>query len=183
MFASEHWDLVGDIMTMAKGLSSGYAPIAAAICRPHVVAPFAGEKKLSHLLTFGGHAVACAAALANIAIMQDEGMVENAAAMGTYMMAQLDQLRSHPTVGDVRGIGLLLGVELVKDKATKAKFAMESEEIKMLNDLLLDNGLLTRATHIISLSPPLCINRGEVDRIVDIVDRSLTTLEAKYGYR
>ncbi|ETX04172.1 MAG: taurine--pyruvate aminotransferase [Candidatus Entotheonella gemina] len=182
MFASEHWELVGDIMTLAKGLSSGYAPIAAAVCRPHVVEPFAGDNKLSHLLTFGGHAVACAAALTNIAIMQDEGIVDNAAAMGTYMREQLEQLRSHPTVGDVRGIGLLLGVELVKDKTSKEKFPMESEEVKTLNELFIENGLLTRATHIISLSPPLCINRGEVDRIVDILDRSLTAFESKYGY-
>src|SRR4029434_1638364 len=74
MFASEHWGLVGDIMTMAKGLSSGYAPIAAAICRPKVVEPFASDtgKRLSHLLTFGGQAVACAAALANLDILQRE---------------------------------------------------------------------------------------------------------------
>ncbi len=183
MFASEHWDLVGDIMTMAKGLSSGYAPIAAAVCRPHVVEPFAGDNKLSHLLTFGGHAVACVAALTNIAIIQSEGLVENAADMGAYMLEQLDGLRSHPTVGDVRGIGLLLGVELVKDKTSKEKFAMEGEEVKMLNDQLTENGLLTRATHIISLSPPLCISRDEVDRIVDILDRSITAMESKYGYR
>ena len=183
MFASEHWDLVGDIMTMAKGLSSGYAPIAAAICRPKVVEPFAHEKRLSHLLTFGGHAVACAAALANIAILQNEGMVENSATMGTYLLEQLEGLRSHPTVGDVRGIGLLAGVELVKDKATKEKFDMEGEEVKTLNQLLVDKGLLTRATHIISLSPPLCINRDEVDRMVEIIDSSITAVEQQFGYR
>ncbi len=183
MFASEHWNLVGDIMTMAKGLSSGYAPIAATVCRPHVVEPFTGDKRLSHLLTFGGQAVSCAAALTNIAIMQNEGLVENAANMGAYMLEQLDGLRSHPTVGDVRGIGLLLGVELVKDQATKEKFAMEGEEVKMLNEQLTENGLLTRATHIISLSPPLCISRDEVDRVVDILDRSITAMESKYGYR
>jgi adenosylmethionine-8-amino-7-oxononanoate aminotransferase len=101
MFASEHWQLVGDIMTIAKGLSSGYAPIAAAVCRPKVVEPFAHDKRLSHLLTFGGQAVACAAALANIAILQNEGLVDNAATMGAYLLEQLQHLRSHPTVGDV----------------------------------------------------------------------------------
>ncbi len=183
MFASEHWDLVGDIMTMAKGLSSGYAPIAAAICRPKVVEPFAGDKRLSHLLTFGGHAVACAAALANIAILQNEGMVENSAAMGAYLLEQLEQLRSHPTVGDVRGLGLLAGVELVKDKTSKAKFDLEGEEVKTLNTLLLEKGLLTRASHIISLAPPLCIIRAEVDRVVEIIDSSMTAMEQQYGYR
>jgi adenosylmethionine-8-amino-7-oxononanoate aminotransferase len=182
MFASEHWDLVGDIMTMAKGLSSGYAPIAAAICRPKVVEPFAHDKRLSHLLTFGGHAVACAAALANIAIMQGEGMVDNAATMGAYLLEQLQHLRAHPTVGDVRGIGLLAGVELVKDRTSKEKFAMDGAEVKTLNALLLNKGLLTRATHIISLSPPLCITRAEVDRMVEIIDSSLTEWEQQYGY-
>jgi adenosylmethionine-8-amino-7-oxononanoate aminotransferase len=182
MFASEHWELVGDIMTIAKGLSSGYAPIAAAICRPTVVEPFAHNKRLSHLLTFGGHAAACAAALANIAIIQNEELVHNAATMGAYLLEQLQHLRSHPTLGDVRGIGLLAGVELVKDRTSKEKFAMDGEEVKTLNALLLNKGLLTRATHIISLSPPLCITRTEVDRIVEIIDSSLTEWEQQYGY-
>lgn len=184
MFAAEHWDVVGDIMTVAKGLSSGYAPIAATICRPHIVEAFASDsgKKLSHLLTFGGHAAACAAALANLAIMQRERLVENAATMGAYLLEQLQGLRHHPTVGDVRGIGLLAGVELVKDQATKEKFAMDGAEVQTLNAALIDHGLLTRATHIILLSPPLCITRAEVDRVVDIIDRSISTMEKHYGY-
>ncbi len=185
MFASEHWDLVGDIMTVAKGLSSGYAPIAAAICRPRVVEPFSGgkEKKLAHLLTFGGQAVACAAALANLDILQGEKLVDNAAAMGTYLLEQLQGLSHHPTVGDVRGIGLLAAVELVKDRDSKEKFDIESEEVHTLNTLLADGGLLTRASHVIFLSPPLCITRAEVDRIVEIIDSSITAFEQRYGYR
>lgn len=186
MFASEHWHLVGDIMTVAKGLSSGYAPIAAAICRPKVVEPFASDKgkRLAHLLTFGGQAVACAAALANIDILQREKLVDNAAAMGTYLLGQLQGLQTHhPTVGDVRGIGLLAAVELVKDRTSKEKFALESDEVKTLNKLLLDRGLLTRATHIILLSPPLCITSAEVDRMVDIIDSALDDFEKQYGYQ
>jgi adenosylmethionine-8-amino-7-oxononanoate aminotransferase len=76
----------------------------------------------------------------------------------------------------------LAGVELVKDRTTKEKFAMDGEEVKTLNTLLLDKGLLTRATHIVSLSPPLCITRAEVDRMVEIIDSSLTELEQQYGY-
>jgi adenosylmethionine-8-amino-7-oxononanoate aminotransferase len=184
MFASEHWNLVGDIMTMAKGLSSGYAPIAAAICRPKVVEPFASDtgKKLSHLLTFGGQAVACAAALANINILLQERLVDNATTMGAYLLEQLQGLRHHPIVGDVRGIGLLAAVELVKDRTTKEPFPIDGEEVQMLNTLLLEKGLLTRATHIIMLSPPLCITRAEVDRVVEIIDSSLAALERQYGY-
>jgi adenosylmethionine-8-amino-7-oxononanoate aminotransferase len=184
MFASEHWDVVGDIMTVAKGLSSGYAPIAAAICRPNVVQAFTGgdNKKLAHLLTFGGQAAACAAALANLDILQQENLVENAASMGAYLMQLLQGLDHHPTVGDVRGIGLLAGVELVKDRDRKEKFAPDGEEVKTLNRLLADGGLLTRATHIIFLAPPLCISRAEVERIVEIIDNSLTTFERQFGY-
>lgn len=184
MFASEHWDVVGDIMTVAKGLSSGYAPIAAAICRPRVVQAFTGgdEKRLAHLLTFGGQAAACAAALANIDILLRENLVENAATMGAYLLQLLQGLDHHPTVGEVRGIGLLAGVELVKDRDCKEKFAPDGEEVKTLNTLLADNGLLTRATHIIFLAPPLCISRAEVERIVEIIDNSLTTFERQFGY-
>lgn len=185
MFASEHWDVVGDIMTVAKGLSSGYAPIAAAICRPKIVQAFTGsdEKKLAHLLTFGGQATACAAALANLDILQRENLVDNAASMGAYLLELLQGLDHHPTVGDVRGIGLLAGVELVKDRATKEKFALDGEEVKTLNRLLADGGLLTRASHIIFLSPPLCITRAEVERVVEIIDNSLTAFEQQFGYR
>ncbi|MCY4515013.1 MAG: aspartate aminotransferase family protein [Candidatus Tectomicrobia bacterium] len=185
MFASEHWDLVGDIMTMAKGLSSGYAPIAATICRPKVAEVFTTEagKKLSHLLTFGGQAVACAAALENIAIIQREGLVENSAAQGAYLLEQLQGLQAvHPTIGDVRGIGLLAAVELVQSREGKEKFQPDGEEVSTLNALLMEKGLLTRATHMIMLSPPLCISRAEVDRVVEIIDSTLTAFEKQFSY-
>lgn len=182
MFASEHWDLVGDILTMAKGLSSGYAPIGAVMCRPHVVEAFEGDNKLTHLLTYGGHAAACAAALANIAIIENEGLVENSAKMGAHLLEGLEGLRHHPTIGDVRGLGLVAGVELVKDKDSKEKFAESSEEVTFLDTALRDRGLLTRASHIISLSPPLCITKDEIERIVDIIDGAVSDLEKKFGY-
>lgn len=179
MFASEHWNVTADIMTVAKGLSSGYAPIGATVCRPRVVEPFTNGKNLSHLLTFGGNAVACAAALANIAILQREGLVENAAAMGRYLQERLQQLRAHRMVGDVRGLGLLAGVELVRDQDKKTPITRE--QVKALNELLLDRGLLTRVGSIIFLSPPLCIDRAGVDRIVDIIDAGLTELEQHHA--
>ena len=182
MFASNHWDLVGDIMTMAKGLSSGYAPIGGVMCRPHVMQAFEGDNKFSHLLTYGGHAVACAAALANLDIIEGEGLVDNSAKMGTRLLKGLEELRSHPTVGDVRGLGLIAGVEIVKDKGTKETFSESGEEIKTLSDGLLSRNLLTRAASVISLSPPLCITEDEVDRIVEIADGAITDMEKKFGY-
>lgn len=182
MFASNHWNLVGDILTMAKGLSSGYAPIGGVMCRPHVMEAFEGDNKLSHLLTYGGHAVACAAAMANIDIIENEGLVENSAKMGTRLLKGLEELRSHPTVGDVRGLGLIAGVEIVKDKTTREKFPESGEELKCLGEGLEARKLLTRAASVISLSPPLCITGEEVDRIVEIVDGAIGDMEKKFGY-
>jgi adenosylmethionine-8-amino-7-oxononanoate aminotransferase len=182
LFASEHWGLVGDIMTMAKGLSSGYAPIGGVMCRPHVVDVFEGDNRLSHLLTFGGHAVACAAALANLEIIEREDLVGNSARMGARLLQGLEGLRRHSIVGDVRGLGLLTGVELVKDQATKEKFDENGEEIMFMTDALQEGGLLTRAGGVISLSPPLCITEAEVDRMVAIIDDSLGAMAKKFGY-
>ncbi|WP_437762646.1 aspartate aminotransferase family protein [Sorangium sp. So ce281] len=183
MFASEHWNVTADIMTVAKGLSSGYAPIGAALCRPKVVEPFMHDKRLSHLLTFGGHAVSCAASLANIEILRREGLVDNAAHVGAYLLEQLKELKRHPTVGDVRGLGLLLGVELLKDRESGGKTPLARDAIKALSTLLIERGLLTRVGHIVFLAPPLCLTRAEADRIVEILDGSLTEVEHKFGYR
>lgn len=182
LFGAEHWNLVGDIMTMAKGLSSGYVPIGGVMCRPHVMEVFEGDNKLSHLLTFGGHAVACAAALANLEIIEREDLVGNSARIGARLLQGLEELRRHAIVGDVRGIGLLAGVELVKDKGTKEKFDEQGEEIAFMTEALQEGGLLTRAGGVISLSPPLCITEAEVDRMVAIIDDSLAAMAQKFGY-
>ncbi|GIX47138.1 MAG: aspartate aminotransferase family protein [Candidatus Tectimicrobiota bacterium] len=183
LFASEHWNVAGDLMTVAKGLSSGYAPIGAVLCRPQVAEAFTGaERKLSHLLTFGGHPVACAAALANLDILERENLVAHAAAMGAYLLEQLQSLRAHPLVGDVRGLGLLAAVELVRDRKTKEKFSPEDEAMQRLAQRLAEKGLLTRVTSMVFLAPPLCITRPEVDRLVAILDSALHELEQDLGY-
>ena len=185
MFAAEHWGVVPDIMTLAKGLSSGYAPIAATVCRTHIARQFdsAQGKALAHLLTFGGQAVACAAALANLDIIVQEQLVENAAQQGQYLLAQLQQVAArHPTVGDVRGLGLLCALELVKDRRTKEPFAAEGPEISRLLEILADLGMLTRADTNLYLAPPLCIQRHEVDRLVTMVDAGLARFEQECSY-
>jgi adenosylmethionine-8-amino-7-oxononanoate aminotransferase len=183
-FASEHFGVVPDIMTMAKGLSSGYAPIAATIVRPSVYASFMeGANVFSHLLTFGGQAVAAAAALKNIEIMRREGLVERAAELGGYLLAALQKLvECHPTVGDVRGLGLLCAIELVKDKASKEKWARDSDFIKRLNQLMAERRLLTRVWEILHIAPPLVVTHAEIDQIVTILDESLTQVEQEFGF-
>jgi adenosylmethionine-8-amino-7-oxononanoate aminotransferase len=185
MFAAEHWDVVPDIMAVAKGLSSGYAPIAATICRQHIAQQFSGAqgKPLAHLLTFGGQAVACAAALANLEILQQEHLVENAACQGRYLLNQLQQLAMHhPVIGDVRGLGLLCALELVTNRTTREPFPADGPDMIRLLDILAELGMLTRADTNLYLAPPLCIQRQELDRLVAMVDAGLSRFEQECGY-
>lgn len=185
MFAAEHWDVVPDIMTVAKGLSSGYAPIGAAICRQHIAQQFSGaaNQPLAHLLTFGGQPVACAAALANLEILQQENLVANAAEQGRYLLTQLQQLATrHPSVGDVRGLGLLCALELVADRATKEPFTADGAEMTRLLDILAELGVLTRADTNLYVAPPLCIQRPDIDRLVMLLDTGLSRFEEECLY-
>jgi adenosylmethionine-8-amino-7-oxononanoate aminotransferase len=182
-FAAEHFGVVPDIMTMAKGLSSGYAPIAATIVRPSVFEVFTSEKNtISHLLTFGGQAVAAAAALKNIEIIEREGLPERAAELGDYLLAGLRGLvDSHPTVGDARGLGLLCAIELVRDKGTREKWARDSDFIKRVHALAVERRLLTRVWELLHIAPPLVVTREEIDRIIAILDESIGIAEREFG--
>lgn len=182
-FATEYFGVTPDIMTIAKGLSSGYAPIAAAIVRPDVFEVFTdGSNTLTHLLTFGGQAVATAAALKNIEIMHREKLVENAADMGTYLMAGLHKLvAEHPTVGDARGVGLLTAIELVQNKETKETWATDSDFVKRINALLIERRLLSRVLNVVHVAPPLVVTKEILDRILSILDESLTIAEREFG--
>jgi len=182
-FATEHFGVVPDIMTMAKGLSSGYCPIAAAVVRPSVFEIFQNaDNTMNHLLTFGGQAVAAAAALKNIEIMQREGLVENAAAVGPYLLDGLKSLvANHPTVGDARGLGLLCAIEMVKDKETKEKWGMGSPFIRRINDLVQERGFLARVWDVVHVAPPLVVTREQIDTIIAILDESIGIAEREFG--
>ena len=182
-FAIEHYDIVPDMVTMAKGLSSGYAPIAAVAVRDSVFEGFKekGDVALGHLLTFGGQAVACSAALKNIEIFKQENLVQQSAEKGEYLKKQLQELSSHPSVGDVRGLGLMCGVEIVKNKETKEKFGREAQFTKRVSELVNEKGLLTRVWDTIHLAPPFVVTIDEVDRMVAITDEALTQAENEYA--
>ncbi|MDQ2682944.1 MAG: aspartate aminotransferase family protein [Chloroflexota bacterium] len=179
MFAIEHYGITPDIMTIAKGLTSGYAPMGAAIVRDSVFDIFKEQDKtaIGHLLTFGGHPVAAAAAIKNLEIFNEEDLVGKSASQGEYLMGQLEQLRSHQTVGDVRGIGLFAGLELVASKETKAKFKKDSAFIKRVNKELIDRGMITRLWDTLHVAPPLVATKEEIDQIVAAIDESLTVAE------
>ena len=186
MFAVDHWDVVPDIMTVAKGIISSYLPLAATIATEEVAEQFGGEgNQLNHVITFGGHPVPAAAALKNIEILENEHMVDNSAEVGGYFKEQLEGLKGdHSIVGDVRGAGLLLALELVSDQETRARFPAEAKLSSHLNESFKNHGLILRMSDksdVISLGPPLCITRSEVDKIVHALDLSFWELEGTLG--
>jgi taurine-pyruvate aminotransferase len=185
MFAHQHYQVSPDIVAVAKGISSAYLPIAATVVKNSVFDSFYGEpsenRQVAQVNTYGGHPVAAAVALRNIEIIEAERLVERAAATGAYLLEGLRGLTSNKLVGDVRGKGLLLGVELVKDRATKEP--VEGTEITAIVDFCRDHGLIVgrsgggrRYGNTITLCPPLVITRAECDRIVDTLDRALSSL-------
>ena len=182
MFALDHWGVKPDIRTVAKGLTSGYIPIGAAIVSGKVADTFIGDgdRTFKHLFTFGGNPVSCAAALANLEIMEKEHLAERSAEMGDYLFERLQTLRKHPIVGDVRGgKGLLCALELVRDKNTSEPFPKEAELDSLAVEAMRANRMLGRAGAIIPIAPPLCITREEIDEAVTRLDQVLETLEGK----
>ena len=180
MFGMEHWGVVPDIMSIGKGLSSSYLPCASAIATEEVAEAFVGEGNIfSMTLTFGGHPVAAAAALKNIEIIEGEGLVQKSADVGAYFLDQLHLLKEdHPIIGNVRGLGLMLSMELVSDHETKESFPSELRVPQRLGEKFRSEGLIMGVVgSYINLMPPLCITRSEVDEIVAGVDASLGELE------
>ncbi len=182
LFAAEHFGVVPDIMTMAKGISSGYAPLGAVAVRDAVFEPFRKHgNAINHLLTFGGSAVAAAAANKNIEIIEREALVGRSADVGRYVLELARGLSSHPTVGDVRGLGLLCALDLVRSKDSREKWGVSHPFIKGLGFRTQERGLITRVWDVLHFAPPLVITRDECDRMVEIVDGCLTELEDEFG--
>ncbi len=180
MFATEHWDTTPDIRTVAKGLTSGYLPIGAVIAGHKVADTFIKENAspFTHLITFGGNPPACAAALANLEIMEREGMVENSVSMGEYLLERLQPFRDRSIVGDVRGgMGLLCAIEIVKNKETRERFAKSAKLSEKATRAMRRHNMLGRAGDVIPVAPPLCISRDEVDHAVTQLGQVLTDLE------
>ena len=174
MFACEHWNVTPDIMTVAKGITSGYIPMGGAITRKSISDAFVGSQRTAfrHVITFGGHPVAAAAALRNIRILEEEKLVENSARMGRYLLDGLEELKEkHTVIGDVRGLGLMCAVELVQDRQTKEHFPAEAELGARLTQGFAENGMLLRGSDAMTIAPPLCVTSSEIDEIVSVLDR------------
>ena len=174
MFACEHWDITPDMMTVAKGITSGYIPMGGAILRKPIADAFIGGPKAAfrHVITFGGHPVAAAASLKNIEIMEREGMVENSARMGLYLLDGLEELKEkHPIIGDARGLGLMCGLEFVKDRQTKEQFPADADLGPRLTQGFADERVLLRGGDVMNIMPPLCVTAGEIEQLVATIDR------------
>lgn len=177
-FAVNHWNVVPDIMTMAKGLTSAYAPLGAVAMKPEIAATF-NEKVFQGGLTYNGHPISLAAAIANIQVMQDDHLIEKAKKTGLVMREMLDELvERHPSIGEVRSIGLFGAIELVKDRRTKepaAPYGASSAEMNVVKKYLLDNGVfLYTHWNLILLIPPLIITEEQLAEGMSIIDKAIT---------
>ena len=180
MFAMEHWNVTPDIMTMAKGITSSYVPLANAIVTDEVADVFAGSDNIfKQALTFGGHPVTAAVALKNIEIMETDGLVDNSASVGAHIVGRLNDLANeHPMIGNVRGRGLLMGVELVADRDTKTRFPKDVQLGNRLSDAFESENLILRCgDDRIGIGPSLCITHEEADELVNRLDRAITKVE------
>ena len=175
MFACEHWDVRPDIITLAKGLTSGYLPLGACVASTDVFNTFLGEpdenREFSQVCTYGGHPAACAAGVANLKILQSERLWENAEKVGGYLLERLTTLKSLPIVGDVRGKGLMLAVELIQTDGTNLKTDKTNRIVGQLREKGVIVGKIGHAVdepeNIIFIAPPLILTEAEADKIVN----------------
>jgi taurine---2-oxoglutarate transaminase len=179
-FACDHWDVVPDIITTAKGINSGYVPLGAMTVRDHVYDGIK-DRFFAGGLTYSGHPLACAVGVASIEAFREEGVVENAAAMGAYLADGLPRLAErHPSIGDVRGLGLFWGLELVRDRQTREPLVPfnaggdAAEPMTRIVKACLERGLYPFAHwNVLAITPPLTITREELDEGLEIFDEVL----------
>ena len=182
-FALGHWGVEPDLVSFAKGVTSGYLPLGGVIASKRVhdaIESAPADRKFMHAATYSGHPVCCAVGLRNVEIIEQEGLVERAAVMGKRLLAGLETLRDLPAVGDVRGLGMMCGVELVKDCDTKAP---ATGLVARITREALNRGLLPRLRagsvdpaigDTICVAPPLMTPEATIDRIPEILRAAIT---------
>ena len=172
-FGIQHWNVAPDIMTIGKGVTSGYLPLGGAIISRRIVDSIdmeLGEQTLSHGFTFSGHATCCAAANANLAIIERENLLRRAAETGTYLLGKLQELARYPIVGEVRGLGMAAAVELWRDPPNKTPFDPPGAAGRIVYETALRAGVIVRPSgDTITIRPPLVLTRNQVDTLVHAV--------------
>jgi adenosylmethionine-8-amino-7-oxononanoate aminotransferase len=182
MFGAERYGYQPDIITCAKGLTSGYSPLGAMLCSDRLAEPFlAGKASFSHGFTFAGHPVSCAVALANLDVFDQEDLLGRVRRYEPELRGRLESLRDLPIVGDVRGAGYFYGIELVRDRETRERFSPEESESLLrgfLSGRLFDAGLICRADDrgdpVVQLAPPLVCGPEQFDQIETTLRTVLT---------
>jgi L-2,4-diaminobutyrate transaminase len=186
-FGTGLYGLKPDIVTLAKGITSAYFPVSASVISDKIWSVLENASAeygpVMHGFTYSGHPVGAAIGLANLDIMESEDLVGNSAEVGAYLLAGLkDRVGDHPFVGDVRGEGLMIGVEFVADRAERRPFAAGTTPHRLVAASAVEHGLMIRALpyiEVVSFSPPLCITRGECDQAIEKFGQALdaVTLE------
>jgi taurine--2-oxoglutarate transaminase len=176
-FAVDHWGVVPDLMTMAKGLTSAYAPLGAVAMCPQV-AEYFNERPFESGLTYTAHPISLAAAIANIEVMKADHLVEHAAEMGPVLRRLLNDLgETHPSVGEVRSIGLFGVIELVRDRQMRepmAPFNRSSPEMEAIKKFMHQQGLyIYTHWHTLLVIPPLIITQEQLEEGFSIIDQAL----------
>jgi adenosylmethionine-8-amino-7-oxononanoate aminotransferase len=172
-FGVEYFDIEPDIMTMAKGISSGYVPLGGVGCTDEIMEPI---EIFHHIHTYGNHPVACTAGLKNIEIMKRENLIQNSYEMGTYFLEGLKTLESHPTVGEARGKGLWMALDLTTEKKNRAPFPLD--RITSIINRAKEKGLIIKTMgQALEFAPPLIIGKGEIDEALKIIDECITEEE------
>ena len=186
-FGFEQFGSDPDLITLAKGLSSGYLPLGAVGARDHVYEAFlgGGDKTFMSGATYNGHPLCSAAGLANLEIIEREKLVERCAELGPYLQDGLKTLLAHPIVGDVRGVGLVAGIEYVADKATREWFPLSAGVAAKIRDEAFRRGVFVRLLgggHVHAVAPPFIISKAQIDTVVSVLDESIGVVEKELGY-
>lgn len=176
-FACDHWEVVPDMVTMAKGLTSAMVPLSCVAMKPEIFHSF-DKKPFVGGLTYNGHPLSLATACATIKVMEDENIIENAKAMGVHLADNLAALKEmHPCVGDARSIGLFGAFELVKDRATKKP--MPAAVMAEVGKYLRANGVFVYINGcILHCNPPLVITKEQIEETFQVIDRALQIADA-----
>ena len=183
-FAHRHFGFEPDLLTLAKGLTSGYVPMGAVALHDRIAAPIIENGEFNHGLTYSGHPVAAAVAVANLELLRDEGIVERVEHdTGPYFQASLRQaFDRHPIVGEVAGAGLVAAVQLAQEPRTRKRFANGSEVAAVCRDFCFNGNLIMRASgDRMLLSPPLVVTHAEIDEIVEKAKRAVDATAQQFG--
>ena len=175
-FALEHWNVQADMMIFAKGVTSGYLPLSGVMITRSVHETLKSVKgPFAHGFTYSGHPTACAVGLRNLQIIEDERLVDRVAETGAYLQKRLEDLRAQEIVGDVRGLGLLAGIELVRDRQSKESFDPSLGAARRVWLAALDEGVIVRSLpgDVLSICPPFVISEKQIDRIVDVLGEAI----------